>query len=67
MFTGMLHSGSGHTQVEKFMSTLEIQGLHHTSMKKRELEVEPHVENVCRSSCVDALGEEVELQKKQVR
>jgi hypothetical protein len=67
MFTGMMHSGSGHTQVENFMSALEIEGLHHTSMKKRELEVEPHIENVCRRSCSDAIHEEIELQKENDR
>lgn len=63
----MMHSGSGHTQAENFMSTLAIQGLHHTSMKKRELEVEPHVENVSRRSCADAINEEIELQNMKVR
>ncbi|XP_060598062.1 uncharacterized protein LOC132751871 [Ruditapes philippinarum] len=58
---GMMHSGSGHTQVENFMSALKIEGLHHTSMKKRELEVEPNIENVCRA---DAIHEEIELQKE---
>jgi len=67
IFSGMLHSGSGHTQVENFMSALEVQGLHHVSMKKRELEVESHVEMITRRSCADAVNEEIELQKKQIR
>jgi hypothetical protein len=33
-------------------------------MKKRELEVEPNIENVCRA---DAIHEEIELQKENDR
>jgi len=33
----MLHSGSGHTLVENFMSALEVQGLHHVSMQSEHI------------------------------
>lgn len=54
----MLHSGSGATQITNFMSSLEIEGMHHTTMKLREYEVEPHISGVARQSCHDALAEE---------
>jgi hypothetical protein len=49
------------------MSALENDGLHHTYMKKRELEVESYIENVCRRSCADAIHKEIELQKENYR
>lgn len=61
-FTGMIHSGTGHTQITNFMSTLEIKGLHHTTMKLRELEVESHVFDVAQQSCHDAIHAEIECQ-----
>lgn len=63
----MLHCGTGHSQLQNFMSTLEIQSPHHTSMKRREQEVEAHIESVRQKSCSDALNEEIELQKKKER
>ena len=63
----MMHSGTGHTQLQNYMATLEIQSPHPTAMKRREQEVEQHVEAVCRKSCTDALNEEIELQKKERR
>ena len=41
------------------MSTLEVQGLHHKSMKKRECEVSKPIESVAQESCSQALHEEV--------
>jgi len=36
-------------------------------MKRREQEVEAHIESVRQKSCSDALNEEIELQKKKER
>ncbi|XP_062576921.1 uncharacterized protein LOC134267321 isoform X2 [Saccostrea cucullata] len=57
---GMLHSGSGHTQVTNFMSSIEIEGMHHRTMKARECEVEPHIQSVAQQSCSEALLEEIQ-------
>lgn len=59
-YTGMLHSGSGHTQVTNFMSSIEIEGMHHRTMKARECEVEPHIQSVAQQSCSEALLEEIQ-------
>lgn len=48
----MLHSGSGATQITNFMSSLEIEGMHHTTTKLRENEVERHISGVARQSLV---------------
>lgn len=55
----MLHSGIAFNQMSNFMSTLEIQGLHHKSMKKRECEVSRHIQSVAEDSCSQALEAEV--------
>ena len=41
------------------MSAMEVKGLHHTSMMKRREEIDPHIQNVARESCLEALREEV--------
>lgn len=66
-FTGVLHSGSGHTQITNFMSALEIEGMHHCTMKSRETEVEPHIHSVAKQSCSNALTEEKERQRYEIR
>lgn len=60
--SGMMHSGIAHTQMTAFMASLEIDGLHHTTMKKREKEVEPHIQSVAKESCRKALATEIQLQ-----
>ena len=55
----MMHSGIAFNQMSNFMSTLEIQGLHHKSMKKRTNEVSPHIDSVAQGSCSQAIEEEV--------
>lgn len=61
----MYHSGSGHTQITNFMSAIEVEGLHHKTMKKREKEVEHQISQVASQSCRDALTEEIQLQQEK--
>jgi hypothetical protein len=61
--SGMMHSGIAHTQMTGFMASLEIEGLHHTTTKKREKEVEPHLQSVAKESCRKALAYEINLQQ----
>ncbi|KAK7488551.1 hypothetical protein BaRGS_00020168, partial [Batillaria attramentaria] len=51
----MMHSGITNRQMTSMMATLEIRGLHHESMKKREEEVHPHIYDVAKQSCDQAL------------
>ena len=67
IISGMLHSGIGHTQMSNLMSTLEIRGLHHRSMKDREKEVSPHVKAVASGSCKEALIDEAAKTKETER
>ena len=67
VFSAMLHSGLGHRQITSFMAAIEIEGLHHKSMKRREKEVEPHVLSVAKESCSDALANEVNQQETATR
>ncbi|KAL5012907.1 hypothetical protein ScPMuIL_011458 [Solemya velum] len=55
---GMFHTGMGHRQFTQLLSTLEIRGLHHTSMKTREIEISQHIHTVAQESCNDALRAE---------
>ena len=60
---GIMHSGIAQAQMKGFMATLEIEGLHHTTTKKREKEVEPHLQSVAKESCRKSLLGELEQQK----
>lgn len=63
----MLHSGSGHRQIQNFLSTLEIPTISFKSLKHRELEVGHHVSKVAEQSCKDAIQLEKELVLKSQR
>ena len=60
-FSGMLHSGIGHRQIESFMSVLEIPVLAPSTMKRREKEIASYVETMAVESCAKALREEVSM------
>ena len=62
-----MHAGVGHSHVSSFMSVLEVDGLHHHSMKKREIEVGDHIKSVATASCAEALTEEVSILTEQNR
>ena len=57
----MYHAGIGQRHVSNFMAALEIQQLHHKSMKAREREISPAIQKVAEESCRKALQEERDL------
>ena len=66
-FSGMVHSGIGHTHMSNFMSALEIPSINHRSLKQREEEAAKHIEVVAQASCEQALQEEVAMSQNEDR
>ena len=61
LITGMVNSGLGEMGVNSLLSALNIPGIHHRSLKKREQEVGEQINNLARESCAEALQEEHDL------
>ena len=45
------------------MATMEIKGLHHSTMMRRREEMDPHIQNVASESCSTMVQEEAEGSK----
>ena len=56
--SGMLHAGLGHRNMVSFLSTVEVRGLHHSSLKSQERHIGPHLQTLAEQSCERALREE---------
>lgn len=54
----MLHCGLGPTGVNSFLNNLNIRGIHHKSLKQRELEIGKHIREAADESMETALEEE---------
>ena len=46
--------------MNSLMATIEVKGLHHTAMMRREAEMHPHIQDIANESCSNVLQEEVE-------
>ena len=46
--------------MNSLMATLEVKGLHHTALMRREAEIHPHIQDIANESCSNVLQEEVE-------
>ena len=58
-FSAMLHTGLGPYQVSSFISTLKIPSINPKNLKEREREVGKNIEECARTSCEQALKEEL--------
>lgn len=57
--SAMIHSGIGYTQVQHFLTTLNLHGITHTSLKEREIEIGGVMEELAEESVKNALTEEI--------
>ena len=57
--TAAYHSGVNFRQMNAVMAEMEVKGLHHSNMVRRESEVHETVEEIAKSSCSTALSEEI--------
>ena len=55
----MLHSGIGETHVNNFLAAINVPGIHHKTLKKREREAGQGLENVAQKAIQEALDEEI--------
>ncbi|XP_077863137.1 uncharacterized protein LOC144345911 [Saccoglossus kowalevskii] len=55
---GMLHAGIGERQLNNFLSTLNVPGIHHKSLKSREREVGAAIEKIANASVLQSLEDE---------
>ena len=62
---GMIHAGSGVTQINALLSSLDVLHLTATVMKDRSDEVGPVIETVAQRSCQQARDEERQAQLAQ--
>lgn len=58
-----MHSGITYRQMNSVVATMEIKGLHHTAMMRRQEEIHPFIQDVANSSCENVLREEVNKDK----
>jgi hypothetical protein len=42
---------------------MEVRGLHHSAMTRREAEIHPHIQDVANESCSAVLQEEVQINR----
>ena len=55
---GMLHAGIGPTHVNVILTSMNVPAVSENTLKAREREVGPVIENVAKSSCLEALERE---------
>ena len=60
----MINAGMGPHQINTFLAGLDIHPVHQNTYKKREEEIEKHFEEVAKTSCAEALEEEIRLMKE---
>lgn len=61
LLTGALHTGLGHTHINKLMRTINVPTMSSTTFKRREREIGKVVENVAKETCKKAAAEERNL------
>ena len=59
-----MHCGMGPTATNNFLTTLNIRGLHHTTLLARQREIGQVIETEVQESMTEALREEVRYYKK---
>ncbi|XP_072035542.1 uncharacterized protein, partial [Amphiura filiformis] len=62
---GMLHAGMGPTQVNNFLTTMNLPHVYENLLKRREREVGPHVEIAAKRACQEATKEETADMEEQ--
>lgn len=61
IYTGLLHAGIGHNQLNMLLTTMNIRYVHHKSLKRREREAGKFIEMVAKQSTHSALQQECQL------
>lgn len=51
----MLHAGIGPTHVNALLTSMNVPAVSENTLKAREREIGPVIENIAKSSCLDAL------------
>ena len=59
--SAMYHTGMGGTHVNNFLAALDIPGIHHKTLKKREEEVAKYIRDVAKDTCEEALEQEISM------
>ncbi|VDI69646.1 myosin V [Mytilus galloprovincialis] len=63
---GMIEAGIGPRQLNKFVTALGIPGATAKTLKKREREIQKPLSEIAKTSCVNALQEEIEKTREQL-
>lgn len=50
-FSGVIHSGLTYRQMNNLMATMEIKGLHHYAMRRRQAEIHAQIQDIANKSC----------------
>ena len=61
VFAAMWDTGIGSDHVNRFLGDINLPGIHHKSLRRREKEVLHHLEDCSRKSCKKAMEEEIRL------
>lgn len=66
LITASIHTGNGHTQVDKFLRIIDLPGMNSKTFMKHVRIIGPTIEKVAWASCKEAASIEREITLKNV-